>query len=236
MLKKVFVTRPDHDNETKYLYEYSKEYIKFAEDKGMQIISFPENKCNKENVEKLILKQNPDLIIFNGHGNEKVICGCRATEDKKVPTIKIKDGQRDEIIIDMNNKEIIKSKIIYSVACSSAKKLGVEVAKSHAKTAFIGYEEEFIFLMDTGKMCKPLSDPIAKPFLEPSNQIVMSLLKGETTGEAYNKSQTVFQKWIDHFQSETAALQDSLSIAWILFSNKDCQKLHGNRDVRLFQK
>ncbi len=234
MTCKVFVTRPDHDDETKYLYEYSKEYIKFIENKDIQLISFSENKCSRENVEKLILKQNPNLIVFNGHGNEEVICGCKENEDRNVLTIKIRDSQRDEIIIDMKNKEILKSKIIYSVACSSAKKLGMKVAKSHTKTAFIGYEEEFIFLMDTRKMCKPLSDQIARPFLESSNQVVISLLKGETTGEAYNKSQVTFQKWIDYFQSEKAALHDSISIAWILFSNKECQKLHGNRDVRLF--
>ncbi|MBN2095389.1 MAG: hypothetical protein JW727_05045 [Candidatus Aenigmarchaeota archaeon] len=218
---------------TSYLFEYSKAYVKFAESRNFKVIAFGEDKCNREAVESLIIKQNPDFAVFNGHGLEEAICGKKSDSESSAPSIEIEDGQKDEIIVDLDNKNILGSKITYSVACASAKKLGLEVAEISPKTAFVGYDEDFIFLMDTAHMCRPGTDPIAKAFLEPSNQVVLSILKGDTAEEAYMKSQGCFQAWIDYFQSEKAALHDSISISWLLLANKKCQRIHGNKKASL---
>jgi len=233
MSKVIFVTQPQHDNMTSYLKEYSKEYIDFANEKGIEVINFPEDKCNRKQVESLISGKNPQLVILNGHGSPDAICGRASKGDKSTKCLLVEGEQEDEVIIDMDNKNLLKSRITYSLACASAKCLGREVAKLDKTTAFIGYEDELIIITDSWHECKPKEDAIARAFLEPSNRLVMSILKGNDVETAYKKSQECFQKWLDYFQSDKIDVRTSQSIAWILYDNMNCQVLHGNLKLSL---
>jgi len=210
--EKMFITRPNYDDTTSYLFHWSENIIEFAENKNINFIDFKGERVNKKDVEKLIVKQNPKLIVFNGHGSDDAIY-----------------GHNDETLIKTGeNEKILKSKIVYSVTCNSAKKLGPETVKSGIRT-FIGYENPFVFLVDKNKTCTPLLDKVAEPFFDSSNQLVISLLKSRTTGEAYNKSQSTFNKWIEFFQRSDAP-QDSLFILRWLIWDRDCQKLLGDEN------
>jgi hypothetical protein len=51
---------------------------------------------------------------------------------------------------------------------------------------------DFIFCHDLDKISRPLEDKTAKLFLEPSNQVAISLLKGNTSGRSSERSKIFF--------------------------------------------
>ena len=48
------ITRPEHDDATFFLSEYSKELIKFAKRKGFDVINCQGNKVTKQNVTQIM--------------------------------------------------------------------------------------------------------------------------------------------------------------------------------------
>lgn len=71
--------------------------------------------------------------------------------------------------------------------------LGRESIKIGAK-AFMGYDADFIFVNDNHKVSQPLSDNIAELFLEPSNQLAISLIKGNTVNKSCENSKKCLSK------------------------------------------
>ena len=123
------------------------------------------------------------------------------------------------------------SKIVYSLACNSAKSLGPSACKKGA-TAYIGYKGEFVFFTDTNSGCTPMRDRIAEPFLKSSNEVPVSLLKGHAVKEAHKRSQESFDQWIGKFTSSGAPV-GSEHILWALYADKENQVYHGDGDASL---
>jgi hypothetical protein len=212
MSKRMLITRPDHDDITFCLQVWSNKIIETANQRNIGMIDLKGNRVNKKNVESIIIKKNPRLIVFNGHGNDKEIT-----------------GQRNQTLIKYNlNEYLLKSKITYAISCRSARKLGPKSVKVGALT-YIGYEEDFTFYFDKNKSSRPLSDEIAKPFFESSNQVAISLLRGKTTGEAYNKSQLTFKRWIERFRK--SKIPEAPYVLSALIWNMTFQKIIGDKNA-----
>lgn len=174
MNKTILITRPEHDDTTYYLSNWSKKFLNIAKQKGIKIFDLKRKRANKEEVTSFLLKKNPNFVIFNGHGNDDLIA-----------------GHKDEILIKTGkNEHLLKSKIIYAISCKSAKKLGL---KCNA-VCYMGYDDDFIFVYEQKKITHPLKDNTAKNFLEPSNELVISLIKGNSTYESYNRSKDMFKE------------------------------------------
>ena len=181
------ITRPNHDNTTNYLFHWSKEIIKVAEDKGKKVIDLNKKKANRKKLETFLKKKNINFIMLNGHGDDDCVY-----------------GYKDELLIKSSeNARLLDNKIIYCRSCNSGKKLGPDSIISGAK-AFIGYKDVFIFIYDPNNAVRPLQDKYAKRFLEPDNTCVISILKGNPIIDAYNNSQSQYKKQIrDLMTSET---------------------------------
>lgn len=203
-MKYVLITRPKFDDTTAYLFSWSSKIIDFLQNTSFNLIDLKENKANRKSVESILLKKSPDLVIFNGHGTSSTI-----------------HGQDNEILIDSKNRHLLKSKIIYSISCSSAKTLGVKVAEEGGSTTFVGYENEFLFPVDTNKSCTPEKDNIAKPFMESSNQFSISLLKGKTTGEAYEDIKRKYNNWIIHYSAKESLPEASSIISCLVWNREN---------------
>lgn len=165
----ILVTRPKYDDGTEYLSAYALEVLKKFKGKFL-IKDFEGKKVNRENVEKYIKIKNPNLLFLNGHGNEKEIY-----------------GYKGEVIFSLTNAHLLNDKITYARACFSANVLGKEVVKNNSG-CFIGYVYPFSFWMDDKRSATPLKDKTARMFLNPSNEIIFSLLKGENAKRANEKS------------------------------------------------
>lgn len=208
--KRFLVTKPNYDTTTNYLSHWSSKYLEYARRKGIDFTEFKANKATRKAIDKFLKKQNPKLVVFNGHGKSNLIT-----------------GHKQEVLIKVGeNEELLKSKIVYAISCQSAKELGPKSIAKGTK-AYIGYDDDFVFVFDKNQTCIPLNDKLAKNFLEPSNEIVISLLKGNTAKESYDKSQKMFKENINKLLT-TEALPGSKNIVWWLLWDMDHQKVLGN--------
>ena len=97
------------------------------------------------------------------------------------------------------NDCLLGSKIIYSLSCGSAGGIGRKFDQS-GSAAYLGYEDQFVFIIDLNRSATPLKDMFARPFFDSSNKISLSLIKGCTTREAFTKGRKSFKGWIEFFR------------------------------------
>ncbi len=210
MNHRILVTRPNSDRTTRYLSEWAKKAIELASKKGDIILDLYKNKANRKQFESMIRRNTPSFIFINGHGNEVCVT-----------------GQNEEVLVEADHNENILSKsVIYAVSCSSGKTLGKNSVKAGAYS-YIGYEDKFIFLFDEKKRTRPLEDKVAGPFLESSNQVAVSLIKGHTAGEAFASSQKCFMRKIQKLLSSGVSVRESSALRYLLW-NKQFQVCIGN--------
>ena len=171
------ITRPEHDDTTYYLSNWSKETIKLAEERGFKVLDLHREKANKKEFEEKVKKLSPKLIMLNGHGNFDLVT-----------------GNRNETIVKVGvNEGLLKSKIVYALSCKSAKILGPKSIEAGALN-YTGYEDDFIFVYEPEQFSRPLSDKTAELFLSPSNLFIESLIKGNSVEEAFEKSKNALKK------------------------------------------
>lgn len=212
---KLIVTRPQHDVTTKYLSSWAGEIIHFAKKKGIEVYDLFREKANKREFEGRVQKLKPEAVFLNGHGSDDSVTG----------------HDNNDLVNVMENHRILNGKMTYALSCNSGKKLGAKVVEDRSAT-YIGYVDEFIFVGDKNYISRPLDDPKAKPFMEASNQVMLSLLKGNSGKDASERSK---RRFYDHYMrlSSSNADPDSLQVAQCLWWNMRNQVCLGDVDAKL---
>ncbi|MBI2335045.1 hypothetical protein HYU96_04590 [Candidatus Daviesbacteria bacterium] len=211
----ILITRPNHDFPTTYLYYWSELVIDEAKSKGITVLDLDGKKASKQKFSSYISRNNPRLIFLNGHGAKDRVA-----------------GYNDEILLDEANCEaLLREKIIYARSCEAGAKLGPFSIEKGA-TVFIGYNKDFWLIRSKERGTKPLTDPIAKFFLEPSNLVPISLIKGNSAQEAYQKSQDDMRRNFSYMISSKAS-QEERDAAFFLFSNYTCQIILGDKQAKI---
>lgn len=177
-MTRLFITRPQHDKGTYYLYVWSKEVIESAKDHGWAVDKSDGPKATKSEVQNKLEKNPADFVFFNGHGNESEMC-----------------GHNQETILDESSSHLLKDTITFTRACNCVVKLGKSAVGKGCKS-FIGYAGEFWFPRINKFESTPLEDVAAKPVLEVSNQIPLSIIKNHTTSEAVDSARALAVKYI----------------------------------------
>lgn len=195
----LLITRPEHDASTYYLSKWSEKIIDKAKDKSINVIDLHRKKANRDRVIGILKKRGPKLVILNGHGSDISV-----------------QGHNNEIILKEDDSEAIKDKIIYARSCRSAKSLG-QNSITQGALAFLGYKEDFILVFNSTNVRKPLEDKTAELFLEPSNYIPVSLLKGHTAGDANKRAKDLFRKNIERLIIEGPSSDDYYAIRYLLW-------------------
>ena len=160
--------------------------------------------------DKAIKKTKPKMIFLNGHGNENTVM-----------------GNRNEIILDENNIELIKGSIIYSLACESLKELGQTAVKKGAKT-YIGYEEEFQWAVDPSRTSTPDKDRNAAPFRRACFVLGKNLLSGSSARKSIEITKKEYRKLIQTYGTSKDNYGDSPLIGFALAWNLTFLGLVGN--------
>lgn len=169
----MIITRPNHDEATKYLFRWSQIVIDKAKKLGIPVIDLKRKLANRRELTKCVKKTSPDFIFINGHGDDDLVT-----------------GQNNRILVKIHdNESLFYGTIVYSRSCRSAAKLGKACVKK-GTLAYIGYIDDFVFFSDE-----------ADKFLEPSNLIATSLLKGDTAGQADQKAKGAYAKNIHKLKS-----------------------------------
>lgn len=215
MNKMMLVTRPRHDETTNYLYYWAKYVIAEAENHGVEVIDLEGKKANYKDFSGRIKKLKPDFLFLNGHGNPNVVT-----------------GHNNETLLEAGqNETLTNNKIVYALSCSSAQVLGQKLVDNGTKS-FIGYEEDFIFMYDKEKITRPIDDKTAELFLRPSNIVAISLIKGNTSKQAYDKSQKGFKRNLRSLMNSESPQQDRSAIPW-LYWDMIHQKCLGNTESKI---
>lgn len=200
MKHKLLIIRPNFDLTTRYISAWAKKIIEFAKTKRNTILDLDKSRANRKEFESIIKKNNPSLVFFNGHGDYDVICG----------------QDNEELARVGENEKLLKSKIVYALSCRSGKLLGPSCVKFGAK-AYIGYDEDFIFLYDENKRAHPEQDKTAKMFLESSNQAMISLLKNNTPKTAHINSKQSFSKKIKKLLTSQSTTLESSAVRYLIW-------------------
>ena len=212
----VLITKPRYDDTTAYLSEWSKEVTDDCKSRGIKILEVENENVDKITVENFIKSQNPTFLVFNGHGDPETIYG-----QHNKPLLSVEDLDKD----------VVSEKIIHSFSCSSASILGPECINAGCKT-FIGYDNEFIFIIDTTRSTQPLKDESAKPFLESANQVVISIIKGNEIGEAFEMSQAKYDKWIEYYNAHYPEEAPHI-LPWLIW-DKIHQVILGQKNFKVY--
>jgi len=203
----MLITRPKDDPTTNYLFYWAGLVIDEAKKRGFRVFDLKEKRANKKELSSFIKKMGPDLLFFNGHGDPDIITGCN-----------------QEALVQSNyNENITKDRLVYALACSAAAKLGTRCVKAGAQ-AFIGYKNLFIFLTEQTFITRPLEDQTAALFLEPSNIVTISLIKGNSAGDAYRRSQREFKRSIRKLLIDESPQTDKSSLRFLIWDmeNQAC--------------
>lgn len=214
MEKGLIITLPNYDDTTEYLFQFSKQIKKEAENKGIDLKSLEGKKATRKEFEKIVKKLDYKMLVFNGHGSEDGI-----------------KGHKEEIVKVGKNENLLKERIVYARSCHAAIGLGRECTKSTKDGCFIGYDRPFQFLIDLKWTTNPLKDNIAKLFLEPSNLVPVSIIKGNSASDANENSKRNMLKNIKKILRNPDA--QAFKIAEVLWSNYEGQVLCGNAEAKL---
>ncbi len=208
----IIITLPRHDQETEYLSCFSVFIEAAAEKKGLSYKKLKDSEATKRDFEKALDKLDFKMVVFNGHGSETAI-----------------GGYNNESIIELSNSILLQQRITYARVCGAAAVLGKKCIEKGG--CFIGYQFPFMFYSDERWSATPLKDKIASLFLEASNAVPISLIKGNTTFEANENSKQSLLKNINKVLQNKD--QDSALIAEALWNNYLAQVLLGDEKAVL---
>ncbi len=213
MSSTALVTTPSSDRTTKYISAWAEKTVGELKSKRLQFIVLMKKRATASILASMLKKHSPSLLFLNGHGGPDLVC-----------------GHDDKVLIQSGKNEIIlKDTVTYALSCSSGRTLGPSAVQAGA-TAYIGYNEDFIFFISPEKMSRPREDKTAEMFLAPANHIVVSLAKGHTTGEATNATKGYFLKSIQKLISSETSVEEREYIRYLIWDMKSLV-CHGNRDA-----
>jgi len=181
--------------------------VDMARKKGMDVFDLEGAKATRTNFTSYISKHSPGIVFLNGHGNATTIT-----------------GNENEPLVDM--KSTIDTAVLYARSCDAALHLGQLLVTGPTK-AFIGYKRKFVFSYSLAHVTKPLRDPLARLFLEPSNLAVSTLLKNHTAEEAHMRSREAMAKNFRRMVSSEASDEERYAARW-LWANINSQVLLGD--------
>jgi hypothetical protein len=214
----ILITNPNYDDTTGYLYYYTNKLIKLIDEKGIKLLNLKKPKLRKRNLENYILKNNPLLLLLNGHGNKTTIYGDKI------------NGTEEAIIKEGKNSNLLNNRLIYARSCLAAASLGKNCVKKGG--CFVGYEVPFQFWVDE-KMTIPAKDKTAELFLNPSNLLAESLIKGNSAIEAVSKFEESSRKNIMNLLKNKKE-PGSMSLIMTLWNNMEGQKILGDKEMKYF--
>lgn len=214
MNKGLIITLPRHEYAVEYLTISSKSIILEANKKNLKVKELKGEDANQKNFEAFIKNLNYKLVVFNGHGSEDTITG----------------HDNNPLVQFGVNDSLLQGRITYARSCWAACVLGKESMK-RGKGCFIGYALPFMFYIDDQWRANPHKDKVAPIFLEPSNLVPISIIKGNVAFQAHENSKKQILKTIKKILR--AGSDEAFLFAEKLWNNYNGQVIYGNKEAKL---
>jgi hypothetical protein len=215
MVRKLLVTRPHHDISTEYLHFFAKDTLKLVKTMSdVHATDLEGEKATRSKVEQCIRKESPRLIFLNGHGSKSVVC-----------------GHKDEIILNKENIDVTKGKIVYALACDCLEELGVLAVEKGTET-FIGYKAQFMIVKDPSRNTVPDKDKNALPFRKACSTLINALIECHPIREALDLTRKEYERAIRLYgTSEDDPYGDTSLIRFALAWDLEFLGMEGNPDA-----
>ena len=215
MNKGIIITLPRHEYATDYLAVSSKSIIQEADKRGIKVKELKDKSANRKDFETFIKSLDYKMVVFNGHGSEDTI-----------------SGYKDTPIVQAGvNDSLLEGRITYARSCWAGCVLGEQCMKNDREGCFIGYKLPFMFYIDERWRSNPHKDNVAPIFLEPSNLVPISLIKGNSALQAHEKSKKQILKTINKILRKGS--DEAFLFAEKLWNNYTGQVLIGNESATL---
>ena len=150
-----------------------------------------------------------DIIVGTGHGDEEAFTG-----QKEVVLLKV--GEYDP--------KDIRGKVIKLLSCQCGLALGPDLVRKGA-TAFMGYRDDYVWVMDADYLFMPWADPVAALSLMPVVNCINAILDGRRVREAFDLELAGY--------SENAEEEEDELIASCLEFNRDNAVLIGDPNATI---
>ncbi|MFW6226439.1 MAG: hypothetical protein ACOC3V_05730 [bacterium] len=217
MKKGILLTAPRHDTVTEYLAAFSIKIEKNCNKKSIFCKTLKDEYANKKEFVKSLYKLDCNTVFLNGHGSEKII-----------------SGHKNETLVKVGeNEELLKKRIVYARSCEAASILGKRITQT-SEGCFIGYELPFEFYYDETWVTNPLKDNTAKLFLNSSNLVPLSIIKGNSTKESHERARKQMLKNIKKVLRTKN--RESYAIAESLWNNYLGQVILGDKNTKIFNR
>jgi len=150
-----------------------------------------------------------DIIIGVGHGGEDVFT-----------------GQNEAVILEVSKyaPREVKDKVIKLLSCQTGVELGPDLVKNGC-AAFMGYTDDYVWVMDSDLASTPWSDEMAATSLMPVIDGLNALLDGKTAREALDIE-------LEGYSRNAEAEEDELIKACLEF-NRDNAILLGDEGTTI---
>lgn len=212
MSRILLVSNAHHDAPTKYLTSWFDKIVEVAKNQSdVKIVELKKEQANKKELVDMIEKENPQLVIFNGHGSYDSIGGFN----------------REILIKCDDNEQVLSGKIVHALACRCAKVLGNKCI-TLGTHCFIGYKEDFqLWTESKDSKEEHLADKTAGLFLDPAYEAIIAIIEGQKTGEAFTRSQNMYRQKL----SESIANGQQETVLASIFHNMQHQVCLGDQTV-----
>jgi len=150
-----------------------------------------------------------DIIIGTGHGSPETFT-----------------GQNEAVILEVGkyHPREVQGKVIKLLSCATGVALGPDLIKNGAE-AFLGYVDDYVWVMDADLASTPWADKLAATSLLPVIDGLNALLDGKTCREA-------LQIELDGYTRNAEIEEDDLIKSCLEF-NHDNAVLLGDREARI---
>lgn len=126
---KAILCRPRFDSATEHTFAFATQILQWCQQAGISVVELAEDEAVRARVEQELAKE-VDLFIHYDHGDEDSLIG----QDKRA-------------VIDLKNSDRLADKEVFTLACLSAKSLGMEVWRKGG--TYWGYTEVVSFTTDS---------------------------------------------------------------------------------------
>jgi hypothetical protein len=186
---------PKFDDVTAISWRWAERLRQAVEALGWSIAELGGRPVSRTEVEDAV-SRNPDAsFVFYDHGSEDVLW-----------------GSESEAVVDLRNVEKLAGRVVYTMACLSAKKLGA-TAYTQYSCVYVGYIREFAFTPgDEGLFC------------EAANSGFIAYAKGESD---WGKIKKIM---VEAFNEAIAKAEDPWTRTWLTWDRDALRVYAPNAD------
>lgn len=168
------IARPlmsDQKDPTHITYQWGQRIIDHALSHGVDVLDITGKWIDYENINVLLSKNHPDLLVYTGHGCKNYLAtqnGCSLTNGWKEDVCQNQCAKAP-------NLQLLKDAVVVTFSCHSASQLG-KCAVKYGARAYVGFSDYMMFTSDGAG-----SQDLFRDALLP---MAIELINGKTVGEA----------------------------------------------------